>query len=298
MLKNRYKYYLLAIIVFSICCITVVLQPNRFQKWNSLRSADEYKASRNLVSINKLELESFVKKIPYKNASDYVYWVYPEGKYKRTILDGYGDCSTMSFGASYYLIKNNIDFELIHFLPIDSLFKSGGHVTLRVPYNYNGKSMVGIVDLAGGGLPSDGVKYLDVFDLKVMKPAFSLVRLNEKAPEYYKNYYERDYLKKVYFGFTPRSDVDRYFKFINKFYISFGNERVEKLIYDGLAILVGKYYTIYVDNDFMAKFNNEIILFKIFLYVIRGFLLVLPVCILIELFNFILKKKSESFSVI
>lgn len=297
MFKARLKYYLLTMVVFSVCCITVVLQPNRFQKFNSFRSFYEYKVPGNLVSINKLELESFVKKIPYKNKSEYVYSVYPEGKYEKTIINGYGDCSTMSFGAAYYILKNNIDFELIHFLPIDSLFKGGGHVVLRVPYNYNGESMVGIVDLAGGGLPSDGEKYLDVLDLKVMNPPFSLIRLNEKAPEYYKNYYKSDYLKKVYFGFTPSNEVDTYFKFINKFYISLGNEKVEKLIYDGLAILVGKYYSIYVDNDFIAIFNNEILLFRFMLYFIRVFLLVLPILILIELFYFSLKKKSGASSV-
>ena len=292
MLKNRYKCYLVVFIVFCMCSTTVVLQPNRFQKWNSFQCIDEYRKPRIIDTARVLEVDKYIKNIPYKNSLEYVYAIYPEVKYNKTILNGYGDCSTMSFGASYYLLKNNIAFELIHFIPKDTLFKSGGHVTLRVPYNYNGKSQVGIIDLAGGGFPSYGGKSLDVFDIKRINKTLDFIRLNDKAPEYYKNYYKLEYLSNVYFGFTPSSEISTYFEFIDKYYSALGSEKLEKLFYDGLAILFGKYYAVYVDSDFISKNYNEILLFRFILYFIRLFLLILPVCLFIEL-SYLISKRSK-----
>ena len=291
MLKNRRNYYITLFAVFLACCLIVVSQPNRFQKWNSIKRLDSYQNFRTLASQKKLELEDFVENIHYKNVSDYVYTVHPEKKYKRTILEGFGDCSTMSFGAAYYLLKSNITFELIHFLPPDTLFSGGGHVALRVPYSYKGESRVGIVDLAGGGLPLVNGVFIDIDELETLKFSADFHRINAKASEFYESYYEYDYLKKVYFGFTPGNEVKRYYNFIEMIYFSFGHEKLEKLFYDGLAILFGQYYSIYVDEAFLDSFKVESFFYSFLLYLIRMLIVLGIIIVFFEMFSLIKRKK-------
>jgi len=270
-------------VVFILLFSIIIITPNQFQKFNSFVNDESYHASRVIRLDNSIQVEKFISNIPYKYGDKYVYSVLPVEKYKRTMLNGYGDCSTMSFGASYYLLMHNTSFEIVHFLPFDNLFNGSGHVVLRLPFQYKGADFVGILDLAGGGIVSRGGKLLDVFDLKDGSSDIDLIRLNPAANQYYSNYYKRKYLNKVSIGYTPCDEVETYFNFIEKYYFPLGNERLEKLFYDGLAIFFGHYYSIYVDNVFYSKYLLKIEFYRFILYYFRFYVIILFIAIAYEI---------------
>lgn len=171
------------------------------------------------------------------------------------------------------MINSDIDFEFIHFLPPESLFSGGGHVALRVPYTLDGVSGVGLLDVAGGAMPTIGDNIVDFFDLQDQNKDIILRRVNDDAPEYYEIYYKVQYLDNVHLGFTSKVDIINYFTFIDLIYIPLANKKLEKMLFDGLAIVFGRYYSIYVDEEFLAPFLHQIYLFKFILFFLRSILI-------------------------
>ncbi|BBO67279.1 hypothetical protein DSCA_12090 [Desulfosarcina alkanivorans] len=157
-------------------------------------------------------------------------------------------------------------------------------MAVRVPYQHNGLEGVGVVDLAGGGVPMVGASIADIDDLTDQKDRISFNLVNERAGDFYRTYYTEEYLDQVYLGFTPASDVIRYFNFIEIVYLSFGSPKLEKMLYDGLALLFGQYYHIYVDDGFLEQFETQILLFKSLLLTIRICLSVLVGLLLAEIY--------------
>jgi len=295
MFKRRSKYYIGMSLFFLGCCLLIAFQPNKFQKWNSIKYFDSYEHFYTTENKNVLPVEVFVKSIPYKNMPEYVYMVNPPKKYERTIQNGYGDCSTMAYGAAYYFLKNNIPFELIHFLPKDTFLSGGGHVALRVLYNYKSETKIGILDLIGGGLPSTDGNFIDIDTLAAKNSCVNLHRINEVAPASYEEYYKHDYLKTVYFGFTPSNEVEKYFNFIETFYVPIGNEILEKYLYDGMAILFNQYYSIYVNERFLDEFRIESLFYIVLLQLMRIYILFILMVLIFELF-YAIKSKHQIYS--
>ena len=292
MLKNRHIFYSLFFVFFLATCLIVVANPNKFQKWNSIKSINLSQNSRTLPNEQELAVEEFIGNIPYKKRSDYVYTVYPIKKYERTVLQGYGDCSTMSFGAAYYLLQENISFELIHFLPVDTLFSGGGHVAMRLPYVYKDESKIGILDIAGGGLPVSKGNFIDIAQLQAKNFSADLHIINDKASKFYESYYKDDYLENIYFGFTPSDEIHRYFNFIEKIYFSLGHEKLEKLLYDGLSIFFGKYYSIYIDETFLDQFKAQYLFYNFLLQLMRLLTFTLIIIVFGEIFYFLKRRKN------
>lgn len=296
-MKHRKLAYLLFFILFVFCTIAIALNPNKFQKLNSFRLAEKYNnhLSLNIPNTN-FDVIGFISKIPYNNNYGYIYTVHPETKYNNTIVKGGGDCSTLSFGAAYYFLKHDIDFELIHFLPEKNLFGGGGHVAIRMPFYYDNKNVIGIVDLAGGGFIADGWNDFNVNGFAKINKTFKLNKINNLASDFFKNYYDKTYLSNIHFGYTPKGEIEHYFKFLNKYYIAFNNEKYEKYIYDGLAIILGQYYNIYVGNQIHSMLKHEIFLFSAILLYIRIFVISLPFIAITEIILY--KKINRSASLI
>lgn len=293
-MKNiRYFSYLFFICILFVCGLIIMSQPHRFQKWNSIKSIGKYQGNRELKK-NYIDIQYFVTNIPYQANSNFTYLVYPKDKYKNAIIEGNGDCSNFSFGGAYYLLKKNIEFEVIHFFIPETFFTFGGHVALRAPYTLRGKKGIGIIDLAGGGVPKFNNTIVDYFDLgnkdKIGDIYFD--RINKNASKYYENYYKKEYLNKVQIGFTKSADVIRYFDFIEKVYIPLDNSKIEKMLYDGLAILLGQYYTIYVDEELISSFVFQIYFFKTILFLVRILLLSLTLIAFYELYKNLKKREA------
>ncbi len=289
----KFITYTLILVLFVCIMIVILIQPNRFQKWNSLKPTKNFNTERFLDDKDVLNLPDFIEAIPYRSQPHYVYAVHPENRFNTTIAGGNGDCSNFSFAGAYHFIREGIDFELIHFLPPNSLFSGGGHVAVRVPYQLNNDTVVGILDIAGGGVPLlDGIG-ADYGDAQKTEPNLEFIRVSDKAPIYFKNYYTNEFLNSVYLGFTPASGVKRYFRFIENFYVPLGNDKLEKMVYDGLALFSGQYYDIYTDEELLSQFRVERYFFIGMLILLRLLVTFMFLIVIYESFRLILVSKFE-----
>ncbi|MDZ7697242.1 MAG: hypothetical protein U5R49_10075 [Deltaproteobacteria bacterium] len=281
---KRFLFYSAYLSLFICSVITIFVWPHRFQKWNSIKPRTDFHGiSRQLVPDKALDVRHFIESIPYQMNAQFIYAVLPETKYRKTIIEGHGDCSNLSFGAAYYLLTQNMDFEIIHFLPPNSFLKGGGHVALRVPYILNdGIKRIGVVDLAEGGIPQCDGTSIDISELGKCSSRISILRLPHDKSSF-SQYYGKEYLNRVFIGRTPSTDVVRYFRFIEAVHIEVGSEKLEKLIFDGLAVLLGFYYPIYVAPDFFRGHKVEHAFFVAILWLIRITLVLLPAGVLYEL---------------
>jgi hypothetical protein len=279
---KRRLFYFAYLFLLSSAILIIIVWPNRFQKWNSLRTDPEIKRiPRQLDSENTLDIAHFISSIPYQTNPKFIYSVLPETKFRKTILGGHGDCSNLSFGAAHYLLKQHVDFEIIHFLPPESLFDGDGHVALRVPYRLSNIKQIGVVDLVEGGIPQCSGISIDISELRRCNSPIAILRLtNDKSS--FSQYYGREYLDRIFIGRTPSADVARYFRFIETVHIDVGSEKLQKLIFDGLALLLGFYYPIYVDPNFFKGNWLENAFFAGILWFIRITLVLLSASVLYE----------------
>lgn len=116
-----------------------------------------------------------------------------------------------------------------------------------------------VEDLTRGAVPN--------FEFRSLTPL-----LNDDSP-----YYEK-FLDNVSIGYIPSREIDRYFDFIEHIYFPLGNDRLEKYLYDGLALLVGFLPKIYVPNyeALVREHRFEILLQRSALWIERTALLVIP----------------------
>ncbi len=282
--RKRFIVYISYVLFLSGIFTLIIGKPNHFQKWNSIiaKDYDNQNLQDLTLGTDVLEVSSFIGSIPYQPHPSFIYEVLPSKKYRRTIIQGDGVCSQLVFGAAYHLLQQGISFEVIGFLPPSTFLKGGGHVALRVGYQLNGHKQIGIVDLAEGGIPQSNGKLLDVKDIEHgAAPNFSILSLNFRKNN--SSTYYGKYLDNTYIGRTPDNEVKQYFEFIEAVYIPLGNEKIEKYLYDGLSIILDRYYHIYVSPGFFKGHEFERCAFISILWLIRITIILFPIIILFEI---------------
>ena len=201
-----------------------------------------------LQTNHHLDVAGFIGSVPYLPEWETIYNVYPASKFDQTIIKGNGNCSNLVFGTAYELDRAGIDYEIIHLLPRIMVLNGEGHVVLRVPYRFQGTQRIGIIDVQAAGLPQSQGRFVDRKDLETGPLLeYTLLPLNPRR-DYSNSYYYTDFLETAHTGSTPGKEVRRYFRFIELVYVPLGNVDLEKYIFDGLAILLGIYPSIYVTS--------------------------------------------------
>ena len=86
-------------------------------------------------------------------------------------------------------------------------------------------------------------------------------------------------------AYIPASEVARYFRFLETVYLPLGSERLEKHLYDGLALMLGFYPTIYVPEYARLVEGREVewLTYRSALWVLRSALVGLPLLMLAAL---------------
>jgi len=211
-----------------------VSDPIAFQKLNTIVPADGFEALQ--LPDTPVGVVDIIEKAPIRRGP--VATVDPAKKYRLTILEGAGNCSERAFGLAWKLRQSEVDLQIVHLLPQRGFVLGIGHSVIRIPYEDRGHTRVGLVDLLEGGLPTSNGEPLDIEDLTrgsisdfEIRP---LTRLQDKESPYY-----GDFLDNVSIGYIPAREIDHYFHFIERVYVPLGNDRLEKILYDGLALIAG-----------------------------------------------------------
>ena len=255
--KNMDSKQILFKKIISICVNLVALSfiasglycaknPVYFFKSVTVQPMDTISHLLELKNEKYLDIEPLIKSISYKGG--YLSTILPEEKYKKTMIEGYGECSNFSFGLAYLLSLNSYNYLVVHFLETDVFF-NGGHVAIETSYQLNGENHIGIIDVVEGGVPASSAKLLGVRDLIQNTPEdMSIVSLNPEKNET-SGFYTKDFLDNAVFGVMVSKEVEAYFDFLTNSYIPLGNEMIEKYFYLILSVLIDKYPTIYVEKD-------------------------------------------------
>jgi hypothetical protein len=261
--------------------------PLLFQKLNTLRPGGpvpDLDTSRGYVDI-----EAVLRAVPLGGPE--VLSVDPEVRHRRTMVEGGGNCSQMCFGFAYQLARDGFDYQLIHLLTSEGIGIGDGHTLIRIPYRLDGDERVGVVDVSFGSILTGDVGPLDVADLEASPvEGWGYLPLNDAArfPDYYD-----DFAIDAVVGWVPPSEVREYFAFIDRVYFRLGSERVEKYVFDGLALLFGRLPESFVPRyeQLMASHRGDLVLYRGVLAVMRSAVVIVPLVLGFELLAFVRRRR-------
>lgn len=241
-----------------------------------------------------IDIRPILEKISYKGGM--VYEIQPKQKYIKTVKQGYGNCSNLAFGLAYCLRKQNHECQIVHLLPPAGYLNGAGHTVVNAPYAINGENHYGIVDVFEGGLLQDNDRFVDVNTLRKAKFGNpSILSLNPNSDD--KSVYYGEFLDKAIIGIIKSDEIDTYFDFIDNIYVPLGNKKIEKMFYDGLAIVFGCYPNIYVlkdDSDALLRGNKVArLLSNVLLFSIRAFLSLIVFLIAAHIFIWAGSRKTR-----
>lgn len=198
-------------------------------------------------SMDERDIYNFIGSVPYKENASNSWQVDPKRKYQDTILNGNGNCANLAFGAMYAFNDRMQQAAIVHLLSADLRFLTGyGHTVLSI--NLGGENAV--VDIAQAGMHLQNQHNIDIKKYTLSSTdVFEYMGLSDRRAQYFP-YFTHDYLSQIEFGVIPQEEIMAYFDFIESFYVPFGSAFVEKLFYDTLALMFGRYPNTYVNERF------------------------------------------------
>jgi hypothetical protein len=282
MMPRRFLAYGLYALLVVGCFAFAAIRPHALQKANTLRRADHVPDLR-APETGSVDVERLIGSIPLDPEGDKVWNIHPEVRYRQTILEGRGSCSQMAYGLAYRLGREGVDYQIIHMLDPRAFTRGGGHTVIRLAYRHDGVERVGLIDVSFGALLVGASGPLDVAEVEAAPvEGWDFIPLNDAAR--FPDYHDDGFIPRVYLGYIPASEVRDYYAFLDRVYFSFGNDMLEKYLFDGLALLVGRLPEIFVVHydDLVAGREVELGLARASLLGLRSAVVVLPLILVLE----------------
>jgi len=271
-MPRRFRVYALYGLLLVGAFGVAVANPLLFQKMNTLRPAEGIPDLD--TSGGYVDIAAVVGAIPLDTHA--VWSVDPVTRWRDTVVEGGGNCSQISFGLAYQLDRDGFDYQIIHFLTSSGVGWGDGHTVIRVPYLFEGVERVGLVDVSFGSILTGDVGPLDVADVE-SPPIAGWGHIPINAAARFPNYHD-DFLVDAMVGYVPRSEVRRYYAFLQRVYFTVGADKLEKYFFDGLALLLGQLPEVYVPefDRLIAPRRLDRLVNRGALAVMRSALLVVP----------------------
>ena len=221
-------------------------------------------------TIDRAGIKDLVGGIPYQPyrpvepVLDTVWHVKPRERYVQSIEKGYGHCSNLSFGA-FYKLAPTYKVNIVHFNHPKEIFTGRSHTMLQAKVSGTAGEKVLLVDLLYAGVWSDGdgeaiTAEEFVEDNRAVRFESHNVRKSDKWHIGFA-YDSSKRLSGSVVGQVPQSEINKYFDFMDAVYVPFGNHRVEKIVYDFVAVLFNKYPNTYVSSyDYKRLFKGKYVI--------------------------------------
>lgn len=242
------RWVILCLILVIVPGIVVIKDPLVFQRLTTLKQLPA-SGPRQLdlqSSLSKQDLNTIIKEIPYQTNTLPTHRVLPLQRYQRSVLDGYGNCANMVAGEVYDLIRKHRDFDVVLLYKKEDFLVGKAHTLLRISYRDRKDRVRNILfDVFEGGLITLNGEPVDVAQItnrnngKLALEAF--VDLDHHT------YYEA--MDPISYSIRTKSEIQRYYTFLNYFYVKLGNHYMENMIYSGIAIIFGVFPSTY-SNDY------------------------------------------------
>ena len=198
-----------------------------------------------------IDIASIVRAIPDRGVAgtvDTVFAAHPATRYQRSVVEGYGNCSNLVKGVSWGLLRDGYEFEVVYMLPVETFLGGQGHTVLRANLALPEGPRVGLADVAAAAIPRVGERVLDVGDFGGALPAVHLDPLRPESEDW-TAFYAADLLADTTIGRTSSAETARWFHFVEASYLDSGvPEKLEKIIYAGLGVVLGVLPPVHVDD--------------------------------------------------
>jgi hypothetical protein len=238
----------LSLLALALALAAAARSPVTFQKVTALTDAPLPP----LEPRTAIDIAAIVRAIPdrgVEGSADTVYEVLPERRYRRSVVEGLGNCSNLVKGLTWALIRDGYAFEVIHFMPIESFLVGDGHTLLRAKLVLpEGGEQIGLADVAAAALPRSGTRLIDLADLSGDLPDFHLDPLRPESEDW-SRFYGREYHDDVAIGRISADATARWYRFLEAIYLDVGlPERADKILYVGIGVALGIYPPIHVQS--------------------------------------------------
>jgi len=188
-----------------------------------------------------------------------IYDVLPARKRQRTLVEGWGNCSNLVFGLAIELDAEGVDYEIVHMMPPDHFLDGQGHTVLRAKVALPEGPRVSLVGVSSASIRRTAGRPLDIDDLG--HGAIPELTADSFRPEIedWDRFYSPEFQSDLILGRMSSADLRRYFRFIEAVYVDLGlPPYVEKIAYDGLALVLGYYPTIHAERLAEARRRNPL----------------------------------------
>jgi hypothetical protein len=194
-----------------------------------------------------------------EGSSTIVYDVLPLRKRQRTLGEGWGNCSSLVFGMAAELDAEGKEYRIVHLMPLEHFLDGTGHTLLRARFALPEGPRLGLVDVAAAAIPRSAGRPLEPEDLgRGEIPGFRLDPVRPESEDW-TPFYAEDFQSDLVLGWITSADLARYFRFLETVYVDAGlPPRVEKIVYDGLALVLGFYPTIHADRLAEARQRHRL----------------------------------------
>jgi len=239
---------LLALVLVAAALAVAAADPVAFQKVGAL-SAEPLEP---FESTSVVDVAPFLRAMPDRGAEGSlttVYDVLPAQKRERTLVEGWGNCSSLVFGLASALDAQGAEFRIIHLMPLDSFLEGRGHTLLQARLALPEGPQPGLVDVIANAIPRSAGRPLAPADLGSGGiPQLELAALRPESEDW-RPFYGAEFQRNLILGHITSADVARYFRFLEAVYLDVGlPPRVEKVVYDGLALVLGFYPPIHAER--------------------------------------------------
>lgn len=243
----------LLLVVFAGVVYFVATEPVGYQKLMSLRVGSVPEPDW-AAQDAPFDADRVIGAIPYRGSS-MLALVLPADLYAATILEGLGNCANKVRGLSYYLEQRDLQFQRIDLLPVDGYLRGSGHVLIRTRYLHNGEDRVGLIDVLDGGVPSRSGIPLDLAELRESPPfTVSITPLNVRCDR--QSDYYGTFLESVVFATVDSKEIRSFFRWLESVYVPFGDPRIERVVYNAIAIVLMRFPSSYVSQEDYDKLVN------------------------------------------
>jgi hypothetical protein len=193
-----------------------------------------------------LDISALIASIPY-SGSEGIAAVLPSEMYERTLLDGGGNCANKSRGLAYYLEQRGLPFERVELLKADGFLVGQGHVVVRALVMHQGEARVALIDMLEGGLPVCSGTTMDLPDLLAADPfTIEILPLNWRMDRY--SEYYGGFLDDVIVARVSDDEIVSFFRFLEGAYVPLGLDRFERVVFNALAIVRGRFPSLHVSQ--------------------------------------------------
>jgi hypothetical protein len=193
-----------------------------------------------------VDIAGLIGAIPYSGSTG-ISAVLPSEMYARTILDGDGNCANKSRGLAYYLEQRGLPFERVELLKPDGFLHGQGHVLVRAVVMHEGEPRIALIDMLEGGLPVCAGRTIDIPDLTASDPfTIEILPLNWRMDRY--SEYYGGFLDDVVVARVSDDEIVSFFRFLEGAYVPLGLDRFERVVFNALAIVQGKFPPLHVSQ--------------------------------------------------